>query len=276
MNFSEFVTLPAEEVRKQINRPIGIGIPFNGTRRWYMRTFNKTKTNILSDDYLDKVFARMREVLGMMFDDGIHTVFTPVIGRDLAERGQIYMQFSNAAIAKLGTEAALTWYREKQIHAAIYGQTHLLFGDVQHVLKNMEQKTRSAQQHLRYGIFADRPLADVIAHTTRLYEQTGVMPSEKDLLASYYDEHIIPVDLWIGSDQPTIFDVPLVVHGNTALYFLQFPTLFLDRVLWRRILYDFLHVRGDQETLYPDNISSEKHIIGLGVRKDGFWMPATS
>lgn len=276
MEFSEFASLTPAALHAHLPHPIGIAIPFNGTRRWYMRTFDKAEQDTLSDDYLNQVFGRMREVMGMMFEDGIHTIYTPIIGHDLAERGESYMQFSNAAIAKLGNDEAMHWYHANGVQASSYGQTTLLFPEVQTILKNLAERTRSTQHFLRYGVFADRPLTDIIAHVARLHTELGTPPGEKDLLASYYDKHVIPVDIWIGSDQPTVYDVPMVIHGNTALYFLQFPTLYLDRLLWRRILYDYLFVRGDQESLYPENISLEHHISGLGIRKDGYWKPATS
>ena len=70
--------------------------------------------------------------------------------------------------------------------------------------------------------------------------------------------------------------MPLVTNGQTALYFLQFPTLYLNQRTWRRLLFDFLFVRGDEESLYPDNVSAERDIVGLGVRRDGYWVAATT
>jgi hypothetical protein len=132
------------------------------------------------------------------------------------------------------------------------------------------------RHYVRYGVFADIEIPDIIAHTLRLYQRLGKPPSEAQLLATYYGGRPVKLNIWLGTDQPTFFDVPLVLNGHTALYFLQFPTPYMDFPLWRRILYDYLFVRGDEESLYPENVSSERLITGLGTRRNGYWQPATT
>lgn len=280
MEVAEFTTLPpvkvSEIVRQEHPKPLGVGMPFNGTRRWYMATFQKTAQEVYSYDYLDRTLKAMLETMGMMFADGVHTVYTPIIGRDLAQRGPEYMEFSNRATANIGNEESLAWYEANKVHAAAYGQTELLFPEVQKILQKMTHQIHVPRHFIRYGVFADHPLQDILNRTVELYERTQKVPSEQQLLENYYTGNTPPVDIWIGSDQPTVFDVPMQIHGNTALYFLQFPTLFMNQTLWRRILYDVLFIRGDQETLYPENIADAHHITGLGVRKAGYWSPATN
>ncbi|MBN2303781.1 MAG: hypothetical protein JXQ72_04860 [Anaerolineae bacterium] len=274
MDFNDFVTLDSHTVADLIPAPMGVAIPFNGTRRWYMAAFNKTADEVYTDDYLIQTFRRMLEIMGMMFADGVHTIYTPVIGRDLAERGPEYMQFGAQAVANVSSDEALAWYREREVEALCYGQIDLLPDNVQQTLQQLHPLP-NPRHRLRYGVFADQPLLDIVAHANHLQEIYGDNLTADRIMTAYYGGPVAQVSLWIGSDQPTVFDVPLVIHGNTALYFLQFPTLYLDQHAWRRLLYDSLFIRGDQETLYPDNIATEKHITGLGQRRDGYWVPRT-
>src|SRR5207247_5237767 len=126
-------------------------------------------------------------------------------------------------------------------------------------------------RYLRYGVIADRPQPDLISRTIQLHHRLETVPTEAQLAEDYYCGPFIQIGMWIGSDQPTLFDVPLVTREDTALYFLQFPTLYLDQYLWRRLLYDYLYVRGDDEGLHSDDLTFERHIMGLGVRRDGRW-----
>lgn len=266
-------------IKEKVTRPLGVAMPFNGTRRWYLRTYNLLPEAMETrfQDYSLKTRNRMYEIIEMLFEDGVTALYTPSLGRALAERGPEYMEFMAEAMALLADQDSIAWYRRQKIWAGAYGELSLLPEHVQSKLDYLKQATReeNASRILRYGIFADKPAPDLIARTIGLYHQLGAVPTEGQLIESYYGAPPVEAMLWIGSDQPTVFDVPLVLNGNTALYFLQFPTLFLDRTTWRRLLYDFLFVRGDEETLYPENITEARQITGLGIRRDGYWVPTT-
>lgn len=282
MQFETFVTLGAHAVAQLVAgvypQGMGVAVPFNGTRRWYMATFDKSPEDLLSEDYQDQVFRQLRAVVAMMFADGVHTVYTPLLGHDLAERGEEYMRFITPGLLAVCESEAMNWYAAHAVHAACYGQLALVPEDIRRELETLPARTRSTEvrHYLRYGVFADRPTGDIITRVVRWYETAGTAPSAGDLIAEYYQGQVAPAELWIGSDQPTVFDVPLVMHGNTALYFLQFPTLYLDHRAWRRLLYDCLYVRGDQEALYTGETHYETLITGLGQREGGYWMPSAT
>ncbi len=202
-------------------------------------------------------------------------VYTPILGRALFERGAEYMAAATEGIRITAHETTLRFYRDHDIEASCYGELTLLPDDLQTDLQRLES-TKPAKHALRYGIMADRPLPDFIRRTAQFTQKHGVAPTEDQFSTAYYGGDPVPVGMWIGCDQPTVFDVPFVLNEFTALYFLQFPTPYLDRTLWRRLLYDYLFVRGDEETLYAENLSTERKITGLGVRRDGFWIPSTS
>ncbi len=280
MNYLEFVDYPSETVRQIVQERyahnLGIGIPFNGTRRWYLDHFQKNPDDILTSDYVIQSTRRMRQIITMMYADGVTCVYTPLLGRDLAERGAEYMDWANDSIYLLVDEEAMTWYQSNHVQVSSYGQLDILSADSQNLLENLAEVTQSstAQHYLRYGMFADQPLSIVIEKTLILADQLGRQPTSDELVEAFYSGPRVDMQMWIGSDQPSVFDVPLVMHGATDLYFLQFPTPYLDHQLWRRLLYDILYVRGDEETLYPENISPQRFITGLGHRADTHWHPA--
>lgn len=281
IEYNDFVAYSPETVRQIVHerygQNLGVGIPFNGTRRWYLEHFNKSPEDLFDWDYPEQVSHQMRQIMGMMFADGVAGIYTPVIGRDLAERGAEYMEFANASIMYLSNEKALNWHLDNKVRADYYGHLNLLSDDMQtHIHTTTETTTAPDNQHyVRYGVFADESQALVINQTLALAKQLGHEPTASELIEAFYGKPQIDMQMWIGSDQPSIFDVPLVMHGSTALYFLQFPTLYLDNQSWRRLLYDILYVRGDEESLYPDNVTEHRSITGLGTRTDNYWSPAT-
>jgi hypothetical protein len=276
MDFATFAELDPGAVRALVQpRVSGVAMPFNGTRRWFLATHG-ANTELYGQAYAHDSRVQMWSIIELLFDDGVRAVYTPVVGRALAERGPAYMAFVCAAVGQLADSTALERYARRQIAVSFYGETALLPPEVRDQIAEATRIThqRTPKHHIRYGVFADRPLPDFIARTVALSQQLNATPTVAQLLEAYYGGEGIPAELWIGSDQPSVFDVPFVVNEQSALYFLQFPTFFLDRATWRRILYDYLYVRGDEETLYSENISSERYITGLGIKHDGFWKPA--
>jgi hypothetical protein len=280
MQFADFAELHpnavASIVAEKTPQKLGIGIPFNGTRRWYLATANRQAGDLYGPDYIVQVRQRMHEIIQMIFADGIKAIYTPLIGQSLAARGAAYMTFAAKTVGALADDESIHWYCAQNIRASCYGEVVQLPADVQLRISHMTQATQHGSSYLRYGTFADRPQPDLISRTVELYRRSSVPPTEEQLAEDYYGGPFVKMGMWIGSDQPTLFDVPLVFGENTALYFLQFPTLYLDQQTWRRLLYDYLFVRGDEESLYPENLTSERRITGLGTRQNGYWLPTTT
>lgn len=276
----EFTNLPATDVanlvQQHTSHPLAIGIPFNGTRRWYLATQQKSPQDIYSDDYLEVTYGRMLEVMHMLLEDGVHTIYTPIIGRALAERGEEYMQFVSQAVSNVALPHRITFYQQHNIAATAYGELEHLPETVQQQLEAMRSATITLAQNrfIRFGVFADNETDHLIQQIIDIYQTRQITPTATDLITRYYDAMAVPVSVWIGCDQPTIFDIPMMIRGDTALYFLQYPTPYLDVQGWRRILYDYLFIRGDEETLYPHNISTARQITGLGKREEGCWRPS--
>ena len=95
-----------------------------------------------------------------------------------------------------------------------------------------------------------------------------------------------PVDLFIGFDRPSAFDMPLVATGNEDLYFTVSPSPYMDAQTLRRILYDHLYARRvddadyalsaqEMETLGRFYRLNQHRVLGLGRkhRRGAFWYP---
>ncbi len=265
-----------EIVRQRVAEPLGVALPYNGTRRWYLQAFGRQPDALYSADYAEQTRQRLWHIAQMLFDDGVTALYVPMLGRALVARGQEYMAFAVEALGWLVDESARRWYGANHVAAACYGELDLLPDSMhQRLLRTAEETHVSdARRYLRFGVFADQPTDDLIRRTLRLHAALGRPPEERDLMADYYAGPPVRAGLWIGTDQPTVFDVPLVIHGHTALYFLQFPTAYLDRQFWRRILYDYLYIRGDEESLHPEHDPSARLVLGLGERHNGYWRPS--
>jgi hypothetical protein len=82
------------------------------------------------------------------------------------------------------------------------------------------------------------------------------------------------VDFIIGSGQPAIWDLPLLDINKASLYFLQAPTFCLDQQTLRRILYDHLFIRVNDDEV-PTQVSKQQwqpcQILGMGEKTEMGW-----
>jgi hypothetical protein len=124
-------------------------------------------------------------------------------------------------------------------------------------------------RHLLVGLFADRPLNDIVS-------LAGVCHDGQELIEEYYGLALPPVDLIVGSGQPAIWDIPLLDFNRASLYFLKAPTFFMTKETLRHILYDHLFERipDDDITSLPSlNQNWTPHeILGVGQRTSLGWM----
>lgn len=119
-----------------------------------------------------------------------------------------------------------------------------------------------------------------IAH----HAQTGEVPSKQYFIEAYYGENPGPVNLFIGFDQFSVFDMPLVATGNEDLYFTVCPSPYLSSAQLRGILYDHLYTRHqepDYAALGPDDwhvmqkfyrLNQDK-TLGIGINRGSIWYP---
>jgi hypothetical protein len=268
----EWFQLDDQEITRCVTQKVStVAVYVNGTRRWFLSQSQEWH------HYAKIAGMAQRRLSQLLYDHGIQTLIQPMLGYDLLERGPEYLELAiEEGLAELGSQDYRDWYRRSQIKVTFYGNwtvalSELGFGKITDLLKDVMAETSHYHKHrLLLGIFADEGLDNIVtlAQSVRQGEE---------LIARYYGQPVAPVNLVIGSGQPAIWDLPLLDINKASLYFLQAPTFFLERQTLRRILYDHLYQRINDDELY-DNLSTkiwkEPHVLGLGQRTEKGWLAA--
>ena len=279
MEFEQFVRLGSSDIASIVagHFPGGLGVAvhFDGTRRWYMNKFGVDQQALYSDAYATATMREIRRVSQMIFEDGVSAVYCPALGiRIENERGPEYARFQIEKFAQQLTEPEmLDWCASLGVELSCYGATGRLPAGPREQIESLAARTRSTttKRYMRWSVFAGSPHNDVFGRVVKLYESSGRAPSDIEVIEQYYAGPHIPVGIWIGHKSPAVHGVPLLVNSRTNLYFLLFPTLLIEPHAWRRVLFDALFVRGEQSSLHPDDVPSERRILGLGARVNGCW-----
>jgi adenosine tuberculosinyltransferase len=296
VNSAEFQALPAAEVAARVREagPKVCVFPINGTRRWFLLEHPPQPDADVLGVYLAAVEQRHVDLYRLFFDHGVHTLLTPAFGPDLLERGDDYIQIAADGLSRLTTEDFfLDFYREYGVRVRFYGDYRKYFGATRFAylcdqFDELAERTASHTQHrLFFGLFANDAAETIAALSVDYYRQHGRTPDKHTLVELYYGEYVPPVDLFIGFDRFSAFDMPLVATGNEDLYFTVSPSPYLTAVQLRAILYDHMIARRtaetDYSTLEPDEWALMRDFyranigktLGVGARqKHGdYWYP---
>lgn len=294
MDTETFQSLSTEAVAQLVRAagPLVCGFPINGTRRWFALEHPKQAAANFVDSYLQICGQKHIEVYRLLFDHGISTLLTPVVGPDILERGGGYEQ-----IAIRG----LLWFAQNHDFLDFYDAYDVrvrVYGDLQRYLQNtpwdylldvydsLTQRTASHQRHrLFFGVCAHDPTETVAAISSQFHQQYGSLPDKRQIIEAYYGEFIEPLSIFIGFDRLSVFDMPLLATGNEDLYFTVCPSLYLNARQLRSILYDHLHSRSTPEPDYAAlsdeawrrmrayYLVNRELTLGVGTVRDGIWYP---
>jgi tuberculosinol/isotuberculosinol synthase len=296
MNKGEFQNLSMEEIRCLV-REAGVDVcvfPINGTRRWFILEHGLGAGESFVTSYLETSGQRHIELYRLIFDHGIDTLVTPIFGPDLLERGDEYR-----ALLKRG----LTWFARDQSFLAFYSDYDVrvrIYGDAERQFQNtpyaealkayaeLEAHTASHQQRrLFFGVCAHDAAETVARLGIRFHQEHGRPPTKREIVEAYYGEYVDKVDLFIGSDRPAVYDMPLIATGSEDLYFTVSPSPYLDTQTFRAILYDHLYARRVNDDEYRELSADEREtmeafydlnrrgVLGLGTKGRGgrVWYP---
>jgi tuberculosinol/isotuberculosinol synthase len=246
------------------------------------------------EDYLRIAGRRHIELYKLIFDHGIETLVTPIFGQDILERGEGYNRLLKQGSTWFAQdEDFLRFYDEYDVRVRVYGETTRFLQDTPYAhavdaYEELMQRTVSHRSHsLFFGVCAHDPAQTVADIGVRFREQHGRLPDKREIIEAYYGEYVKPVDLFIGSDRPAAYDMPLIATGSEDLYFTVSPSPYLDSHTLRKILYDHLYARRVDDDSY-DQLSANdwramadfyalnrRSVLGLGRKhKSGsFWYP---
>jgi len=297
MNINHFLNLPTDEVAALV-RASGSKVcvfPINGTRRWFLLEFGDRQWEDPIHAYIDITGKQHITLYKLFFDHGIETLITPVIGPEILATREAYMQKIGAeGLARLATHPDfLTFYDEYGVRARFYGEyrKYLAGTPYEHLSDIFDSLAETTRQHNRFrlffGAFADNLNATQWAaeQAVQYFQKHGTVPSREQIVAMYYGEYVEKADIFIGFDRFTVFDYPFLNSGEEDLYFTVAPSLYLDAIQLRMILYDHLYMRRAQEPDYDQLEIEEQNwlrryyrsaklaIQGIGRIRNNVWLP---
>ena len=296
MKIETFLNLPTEEVAQIVQEagPKVCVFPINGTRRWFMIEHPDAMDENLTKSYSDIVGQRYIELYQLFFDHGITTLLSPIFGADLMERGEQYVQAVTAGMARLTQHPDfLEFYETYQVRVRFYGDyqrqlENTPYAYLVELFEEITQQTKNYDQNrLFFGVFASDATECIAELSIRYYTRQQRVPNRRTVIELYYGEYVPPVDLFIGFDKFSAFDMPLLAIGQEDLYFTVAPSPYLTEQQLRELLYDHLYTRPEEETDYAELTADDRHFMrefyqaninntqGIGVRQKhgGFWIP---
>ncbi len=296
MDIEKFLELAAPEVAELVREsgPRVCVFPINGTRRWFLLEHppQAWEAGDFLTAYLRASVKRQVELFHLFFDHGIHTLMMPLFGPDLLERGEAYLAMAAEALRQLVEDPVfVSFYHAYGVRVRFYGDynKHLKGTPHAYLCDLFSQIAHDTAQNQRYrllfGVFGNDATETVAELTIGYFLEHGKAPDKRKLVELYYGEEVPPVDLFIGFDRFSAFDMPLVATGSEDLYFTVSPSPYLSKRQLRWILYDQLYTRRaaepEYESLPVEAVERMRSFYqtnqdltqGVGILRDGFWYP---
>ena len=295
MERDRFLNLTTEEVAK-IVRAGGSRVcvfPFNGTRRWFLLEYGRDFDGDAAQNYVELTTQGYINTYKLVFDHGIDTIVAPVFGGEIMNRGEEYMREIGTNLTLLATHPAfLEFYETYDIRVHFYGdyQKQLNNTPYAYICDSFDEITRKTSHHtqrrLFYGVCADDATDTIAEVSVKLYQATGEIPSRRQLIETYYGEYIEKADIFIGFEKFNVFDYPMLGWGEESLYFTVAPSLYVNDLQLRNILYDYIYLRPVQDPDYftmPEEDfenmrkfyeANREVTFGVGEMRGGIWYPS--
>ena len=294
-SLEKFLSLPTQEVAKLV-RSSGskvVVFPINGTRRWFMLEYGDQEFEDPIAAYMDIAMGRHIELYKLLFDHGVDTLLTPVIGPEILSTRDGYMQKIGAeGLARIVTHPTfLSFYEEYGVRVRFYGEyrKHLADTSYKHLSDLFDGITDTTGKNDRFrlffGAFADNlsATATVSELAVQYYQEHGTIPSREKIVELYYGEYVDKANIFIGFDRLAAFDYPLINWGEEDLYFMVAPSLYLDDKQLREILFDHIYTRRVSEVEYMTQQDDKLEVkrfyslnrtltLGIGELIDGTWV----
>ncbi len=292
MNLEQFLRLNDRQVAEIVAEkgPRVVVCPINGTRRWYYLEHPERSEN-LDSHYLDVIARRYIEVFRLFYDHGVQTVLTPAFGPDLLDRDPDYLEMAAGGLGRIARHPDFTdFYRDYGLAVRVYGDYHRYFDragfrHLNELFQGMEQSVDGgANRRLYWGLFAHDATESIAGLAVDFFQEHGRTPTRREIISAYYGDFVENVDLFIGFDKFSAFDMPLISVGSENLYFLASPTPYLGREQLRKILFDHIYQRPlefpyqkmEREGFEYMRAFYRRHrgtVFGLGRMQDGIWYP---
>jgi adenosine tuberculosinyltransferase len=259
---TEWLSWPSGRIAQWITdqgRPVVMGWPFNGTRRWYLI---HRRENPEADDYLTTIIRRQAELHRMVFAHGVGVIVAPGFGTELLTRGSAYTHYILGGLLQLADDAVYQEMFAAGLQIRFYGDYEEVLNtpSLRPLLQACAQLTAATESNegplLLIGLFADDPYPTIARLSVEFAGREGRPPNRAELIEAYYGLPVPDLSLYVGFAQPEIFDVPLLTTGLEHLYATLNPSPDLTERQLREILYDHLVTRRappvDYDALSPE------------------------
>ncbi|MEJ2208437.1 MAG: diterpene synthase [Anaerolineae bacterium] len=294
MDAQTFQSLPTDSVARLVSQAGDkvVVFPINGTRRWFLLEHAPRPEEDWLATYLEVAGQRHIELYRLFFDHGLRTLVTPVFGPDLLERGGEYMQVFVDGLVRIATGAEFVdFYDTCQVRVRFYGDYRAFFAPTPYAYLSdlFDEAAERTRQHGRFRLFFGVCAQDATETVANLavsyYAQNGNVPDRETLVRMYYGEDVGPVDLFVGFDKFSAFDMPLISTGNEDLYFTVAPSPYMTQSQLRDILYDHLYARRGGEPDYGAMEADDwqrmrafyrlnrDRTLGIGTKRGPIWYP---
>jgi tuberculosinol/isotuberculosinol synthase len=293
--FEHFLDLPTKEVAALV-RSAGQKVcvfPVNGTRRWFMLEHADSIRDDFFEAYMDTSIRNHVELCAMLFDHGIGMILAPVFGRELMRRGDEYTQRVGIdGLVRTATDRRYRkFFEQYNVRVCFYGDyREILTGTpYEYALSSMDEVTEATKDnngvYLFFGVFADDVTETVARLAVEHYLAAGNIPDKQTLIRKYYGQEMPPINLFIGFDKFSVFDMPLLATGEEDLYFSLSPSPYMTQRQLRAILYDHLFIRPapepDYQKLGVEELNwlreyyrnNKDYAFGIGKLKSSLWIP---
>lgn len=271
----ELVEWPVERVAEWVGahpRPLVVGWPFNGTRRWFLgHRHDKPE----GGDFLSTLVRRQAEFHRMLLDHGVGAILAPSFGELNLRRGEEYVRHALGGLLRIAKDDVYREMFRRGVRVRFYGDYRSAlagpeYGPMVRACDEITASTAGGDGPLiLLGLFADRSDEAVARLAVDLYKKNGETPDRADLIEAYYGAPVPDLSLYVGFEEPQLFDVPLVATGYQDMYYTLNPTPDVDEGQLRAILYDHLVARRRPEMEYEKlPTEAQLRILDEGRRRE--------
>ena len=216
---SEWLRWPAEAVSRWVlarPRPVVMGWPYNGTRRWYR--VHKLQ-NPQAPDYLTTLIRRQAEHHRLVFGHGVGAILAPSFGAETLKRGPAYARYALDGLTRLADDTVYQEMFAAGVRVRFYGDYEEAidapsYRPVLEALADLTESTASGGGPLLLvGLFAGDSYPRIARMSNEFAGGRGRPPDRGELVEAYYGDAVPDLSLYVGFGQPEMFDVPLVATG---------------------------------------------------------------
>ena len=291
----EWLEWSSERVARWVEvygRPVVMGWPFNGTRRWYL--LHRRRHPGDDRDYLTTLARRQAESHRMVFAHGVSVMMVPLFGGVLLKRGEVYKDYVLGGLSGMAEDEVYREMFEAGLRVRFYGDYEEALDTpalrpALRVCESLAAATASGDGPLlMIGLFADEPYPAIARLSVEFAAEHGRPPDRRELIKAYYGIPLPDLSLYLGFIQPQLFDVPLLATGREDLYFTLNPSPDFTEPQLRGILHDHLVTRREPEVADYGSLPEEAQGalaaynerfsgVTLGVGRidsiTGMWLP---